>query len=165
MSELFVPAFNFFLLLGLLGYFLIPKLKVYMRERHNNIQDLVKKAELQSSQAKQQLQEIESKLHRFHEELSQLKKQNLADIERLEDRVLVDAKAASLRVQEEAKSSNEAKFDEFRQELKRIAIHEAMTAAQGMLGDRLKESKMQEKVIDQCVKGLVSVEPRKEMKS
>ncbi len=168
MSELFVPAFNFLILLAVLGYFLVPKLKQFAAERHATVQDLVEKAEKQSSQAKQQLLEVETKLQSFHDELTRLKRQNLQDIERLQENVLVGAKAMSARILEDAKSSGQAKFEELRAELKQVAVREAMGAAQAMLQDKLKESKMQEQVIDQCVQDLLSVkadEMPRELKS
>ena len=150
MKELFVPFFNFSILVAAMTYFLVPMFKKSVAKRHDDVKKLVEEARTQKAAAESKYQEFESKLRNFEIEAKDILAQAQADGEALKKKMIADAKTHAERIINEAESQAQANLAEFKDELRRKTIEKAVAVAEAIIRDKLSQDD-QKKIIREYV--------------
>jgi F-type H+-transporting ATPase subunit b len=146
MSELFVPTINFAMLVALLGYFAWPGFKKSVAQRQEDIKKLAEEARTQKVQAENRLREFEGKLRAFEADAEGLLRGAQADAEALRVKIIEDAKRQAAYIRSDAESTASANISDFRDELRRQVVQQAVTEAEKLIRSSLSKD-VQSKII------------------
>lgn len=139
MKELFVPFFNFSILVGLMVYFLVPLFKKSVANRHDQVKKFVEEARQQKLEAEKKYKEFETKLKNFEIEAKEILARAQSDGEALKAKIVMDARATAEKIIQDAESQAAANLAEFKDELRRKAIEKAVAAAETLIKDKLSQ--------------------------
>jgi F-type H+-transporting ATPase subunit b len=146
MSELFVPTVNFLMLVGLLGYFVWPPFKKSVAQRQEDIKKLAEDARTQKVEAEKRLREFESKLRAFEADAEGLLRSAQTDAEALRVKIVDDARKQAEHIRNDAESTASSNVTDFRNELKREVVKQAVAQAEKIIRDSLSKD-AQSKII------------------
>mgnify|MGYP001558860124 CR=1 FL=1 len=146
MSELFVPAVNFAMLVGLLGYFAWPPFKTFVAQRQEDIKKLSEDARTQKVEAEKRLREFEGKLRAFEVDAESLLRAAQADAEVLRTKIIEDARKQGEYIRKDAESTATANVNDFRDEVRRQVVRLAVSEAEKSIRANLSKD-VQSKII------------------
>jgi F-type H+-transporting ATPase subunit b len=137
MSELFVPTVNFIILICLLGYFVWPVFKKSVAQRQVDIKKFAEDARTQKVDAENRLREFENKLRVFEADAEGLLRTAQADAATLSAKIIDDAHKQAEHIRKDAESTATSNITDFRNELKREVVKQAVAEAEKIIRESL----------------------------
>ncbi len=119
MHALFAPAINFFILVGVLVYYMREPIKKFIMDRHVVFSAEVKAVSTQLREAQERYEEFSAKLKMIETEIAALQEQARQDAKAMRLRLLGDARRAHSNIIADAKTAVESLFLDFRFELQK----------------------------------------------
>ena len=139
-NSIFVQAFNFALLLGLLGYLLRKSVKQHFIERAQSYQELVDRAEKARSEAETSNHKIKERLQKLEASAGESVARAKAEAEELRARLMQEAKELTVKLQLEAQRSSGVELEKAKAELRKELLESALTASRENLSKTLNSS-------------------------
>lgn len=116
-TSLAAPAFNFFVLVGALAYYLKQPLKDFVQQRHLNVGDDLKKVRQLLRESQEKYDEFSAKLKAIDVELTSLREQAKQDAQSAKLRILSEAQRSSGHIISDARTSAEGLYSELKSKL------------------------------------------------
>lgn len=137
MESLIAPAFNLFVLIGIIVYYLREPIKKTIADRHVGLREEVERVSSQLKKAQEQLEEFTSKLKAIDTEIGVLSEQAIQDGKNMRLRLINEARGAHALVIKEAKSASLSLMDELRGEIQRSFSNRVIEKAEELIKTRL----------------------------
>ena len=137
MHTLIAPAINFFILIGLLVYFLRQPLADFVRSRHETTRDELSRVADQLKSAQEKYDEFTAKLKAMQAEIGILREQARQDGEAIRLKLVADGRRVSATVVADAKEAAVALQEEVRLDLRRELALRVVSRAETMIRSRL----------------------------
>lgn len=137
MSTLVAPFINFFILVGLLIYFLREPLRTFVSQRYETVRDTVKKVRNMLREAQEQYDEFSAKLKAIDAEVAALHDQAKQEAHAAQARVLQEAQRMSQLILADAKVSAENVFSDLRTGLRVKLATQVLERVEELVKDRL----------------------------
>ena len=137
---LFWRFFNFFLLFGILYYFLGKQVKGFLVERKAGIERSIESARVTREQAERRFNEYEAQLKMIDQEISKIRGEAEAERGRLHERLEQEAKSVSNRIVQQAKRTIDLETAQAKATLRREASLLALELAEEQLKNQLDQN-------------------------
>lgn len=137
MQTLIIPAINFFVLVGLLVYFLRRPVRDYVTGRHAQLRDEVAEVRTLLERSQQQFDQFSGKLRAMDAEVSALRAQSETSAREMAARVTAEAERLSKTLVADAKVAASSMSDDLRKELRTELASRVVTQAESLLTARL----------------------------
>ncbi len=149
-ADLFSPTVNFVLFSGALVYFLKKPVQTLVRERRENLLKQVEDARQQKEEAQKKLAEFETKLRSFESEAKNYLETAKQEAQVLKKKIIDDANASAERILKESESSLNAMVQEFKNEVRKQTVRDAIEQAEKLIQNSLSNEE-QKRIITEYV--------------
>lgn len=146
-----IQAFNFFLLIGLLGFVLRKTVKAHFAHRARDYQELVQRADAAKREAERGHLEIKARLEKLESGAEEGLRQAREEAATLKQRLQEEARVLSEKLEQEARRSAQAELDKAKDELRRELLESALQASSVTLKTSLgsaEQKRLQNEFVD-----------------
>ncbi|MAV90757.1 MAG: hypothetical protein CL676_05005 [Bdellovibrionaceae bacterium] len=146
-----IQAFNFTLLFGLLIYVLRGTVVQHFKQRKQDYQDLVSRAEKAKAEAEAQHREISNRLKELRKSSEENAQKAQSEANALRDRLLKEADELSKKLKNDAISTAQIEIEKAKMEIQHFALSQALETAENQLKKKTSEmdqSKLNSEFID-----------------
>jgi F-type H+-transporting ATPase subunit b len=150
MAELFVPAINFSMLVGLLGYFVWPVFKRSVAERRESIRKHSEDARIQKLDAEKKFRDFEAKLASFEQEARAALDRATRDAEAAKKATIQSANESAERLRQEAELTISANVKEIMDELRGQMVRASVDRARAILQEKISKE-LQSQIVKEYV--------------
>lgn len=127
---------NFLVLLGIMGRWAMPKMRSYVRDRHDEIVNALDEAARLRDEARKKLDECARRVAGVDEEVDHLVADIREQAEAEKKRILVEAELQAAALKRDAEQRISAELARARLELEREVVAAAVAAAEDLLRDK-----------------------------
>lgn len=124
-----IQAFNFLILVAGLAYVLRQPVKEHFAVRLKTYSDLVRRADDAKAEAEKSHREISERIRKLQATADQSIVEARNEAEAIKTRLIAEAKAVSLRIEEESKRSIELEFEKAKVALRKELLSRALEAS------------------------------------
>ncbi|MCB9596364.1 MAG: ATP synthase F0 subunit B [Sandaracinaceae bacterium] len=139
-QELFAQVINFILWLAIIIYLAKKPLSDFLAGRRMSVEEGLVEAKNLKEAAEAKHADYSERLERLDEELEKLRTEMVQAGEAERDRIIADAESRATRMRADAKFVIEQQMKQLRADLTREAIEAAMSAAERVLTEQVKEA-------------------------
>ena len=127
--SLVLKFFNFFVLVGLLVYFVGKPLKAYLSKRHDTVKTRLEETEKVLKDAQAIRAQYQERLDKLDGEIEVFKKQTMQEAEAEKNKVIEEARAFAERIREQARLTAEQENKDMarriKEEISRLTVEKA----------------------------------------
>jgi F-type H+-transporting ATPase subunit b len=140
MSPVLAKAINLAVYVAILVFLIRKPMTAFFATRTAEIQDSLQKADREKREALAQLKTVEERLNKLDTEIAEIKAQAAREAEAEYQRVLKSAEEDSIKLRETAEREIQGLVKTARTELKSYAAEQAVTLAEGMIRQELRDT-------------------------
>jgi F-type H+-transporting ATPase subunit b len=146
---------NFSILMAVLGFLAVPKLKVFIRSRSTRMAKDLDEAAKMKAEAEAKLKEYEAKLARLEDDIAKLTADIRAEAEAEKARIVAAAEANAARAMADAEKAIAGEMARVRAHLEGTAVNAAIEAATKVIRERIVDAD-QKALADRFIQTLAS---------
>lgn len=136
-TSLAAPAFNFFVLVGALAYYLKQPLKSFVHQRHLTVGEDLRKVRQLLRESQERYDEFSAKLKAIDVELTSLREQARQDAQTTKLRILSEAQRTSGHIVADARTAAEGLYSELKSKLYGDFAGRILERAESIMRERL----------------------------
>jgi len=140
MSPVLAKAINLAVYVAILVFLIRKPMTAFFASRSQEIQDSLQKADQEKREALAQLKTVEERLNKLDTEIAEIKAQATREAEAEYQRVLKSAEEDSVKLRETAEREIEGLVKTARMELKSYAAQQAVTIAEGLIRNEMRDA-------------------------
>jgi F0F1-type ATP synthase membrane subunit b/b' len=137
MSELIFPTINLAILLVILFVYLREPTRLFIRTRHEELRDELRRVRDLLINAKAKFDEFSAKLKAMEAEVQSLRDQARQDAATLKSKILAEAQSLSATIVSDSRRSAQGLYGQLKSELFVEVGHKVLDRAEAMLRERL----------------------------
>ncbi len=131
---------NFFILVGLLIYFLSKPLKSYLKKRHDTVKTQLEETEKVLKEAQEIRAQYQAKLDKLDGEIEVFKKQTIQEAEAEKKKIIEEAQAFAERIREQARLTAEQENKEMARRIKEEISRLTVVQAEKLITEKITQS-------------------------
>ena len=137
MHELIAPTFNVSVLIITLVYFLREPTRAFVSERHTSLKEELERVAAQLREAHEKYNEFSAKLKAIDAEIAGLNSQMRQDAEAMKARIIADVRRVANIIVIDAKAASETLFTDLKNQLRAELSTQVLARAETILTERL----------------------------
>jgi F-type H+-transporting ATPase subunit b len=138
--SLILKFFNFFVLVGLLIYFVGKPLKAYLLKRHNTVKTQLEETEKVLKDAQTLRAQYQERLDKLDGEIEVFKKETMQQAEAEKKKIIEEAHAFAERIREQARLTAEQENKDMARKIKEGISRLTMEKAQQLITEKITQS-------------------------
>jgi len=138
--SIILKFFNFFVLVGLLIYFVGKPLKAYLAKRHNTVKTQLEETEKVLKDAQELRAQYQARLDKLDGEIEVFKKQTIEEAQAEKKKIIEEAHAFAERIREQARLTAEQENKDMARRIKEEISRLTMDKAQQLITEKITQS-------------------------
>jgi F-type H+-transporting ATPase subunit b len=138
--SIILKFFNFFVLVGLLIYFVGKPLKAYLAKLHNTVKTQLEETEKVLKDAQELRDQYQARLDKLDGEIEVFKKQTMQEAEAEKKKIIEEAQAFAERIREQARLTAEQENKDMARRIKEEISRLTMQKAEQLITEKITQS-------------------------
>ncbi len=138
--SIILKFFNFFVLVGLLIYFVGKPFKAYLAKRHNTVKTQLEETEKVLKDAQAIRAQYQERLDKLDGEIEVFKKQTMQEAEAEKKKIIEEAHAFAERIRQQARITAEQENKDMARRIKEEISHLTMEKAEQLVTQKITQS-------------------------
>ena len=138
--SIILKFFNFFVLVGLLIYFVGKPLQAYLAKRHNTVKTQLEETEKVLKDAQELRAQYQARLDKLDGEIEVFKKQTIEEAQAEKKKIIEEAHAFAERIREQARLTAEQENKDMARRIKEEISRLTMEKAQQLITEKITQS-------------------------